>query len=215
MQSWSEVPGVSYIAEYLTSSEQAALDEALSSRPWKMLRDRSLQNWGGLPHARGMVPVALPNFLNKLSTRLASDDIFPVSAPPNHVLVNRYQPGQGILPHTDGPAYKPVAAIISLRAHVLFDLHALAEPTQEGNASRSRIASIWLAPGSLLVMRDPAYSELHHGIEPRSMDDIDDLVLNAAQAPPPGTQVQRAERVSLTLRRASKTLRMQLRLGKR
>lgn len=31
----------------------------------------------------------------------------------NHVLINEYQPGQGIMAHTDGPAYSTVVATIS------------------------------------------------------------------------------------------------------
>lgn len=32
----------------------------------------------------------------------------------NHVLVNEYQPGQGIMAHQDGPLYTPAVAILSL-----------------------------------------------------------------------------------------------------
>ena len=31
----------------------------------------------------------------------------------NHILINEYLPGQGIMAHTDGPAYSPVVATIS------------------------------------------------------------------------------------------------------
>ena len=31
----------------------------------------------------------------------------------NHVLVNEYKPGDGIMPHTDGPAYVPIVATIT------------------------------------------------------------------------------------------------------
>lgn len=215
MESRALLAGVSYTANFLSVSEQTALDEALSSRPWKKLRDRTVQNWGGLPHVRGMVPVALPPFLSTLATRLATIGIFAQDAPPNHVLVNRYSPGQGILPHTDGPAYVPTAAIVSLRAPILFDFLALVDPRKEDSAERKRVASIWLEPGSLLVMKAAAYSEMHHAIADRHVDVLDGLVLNAGDAPPAGTRVPRKERVSLTLRRASKTLRNPLRLVKR
>jgi alkylated DNA repair protein alkB family protein 6 len=32
----------------------------------------------------------------------------------NHVLVNEYAPGQGILSHQDGPLYAPAVAILSM-----------------------------------------------------------------------------------------------------
>ncbi len=32
----------------------------------------------------------------------------------NHVLVNAYLPGEGIMPHEDGPLYHPAVCILSL-----------------------------------------------------------------------------------------------------
>jgi len=34
--------------------------------------------------------------------------------PPNHILLNSYEEGQGIAPHKDGPLYENKVAIISL-----------------------------------------------------------------------------------------------------
>ena len=31
----------------------------------------------------------------------------------NHVLVNEYHPGQGIMAHTDGPSYRPIVCTIT------------------------------------------------------------------------------------------------------
>lgn len=41
----------------------------------------------------------------------------------NHVLVNEYEPGQGIMPHQDGPAYWPVVATVSLAAPIILDIY--------------------------------------------------------------------------------------------
>ncbi|CAI5495737.1 unnamed protein product, partial [Closterium sp. Naga37s-1] len=54
--------------------------------------------------------VAFSSFTSRLSADLSS--VFP--SPINHVLVNEYQEGQGIMPHQDGPAYFPCVAILSL-----------------------------------------------------------------------------------------------------
>ena len=39
--------------------------------------------------------------------------IFTSGKGPNHVLVNEYLPGQGIMPHTDGPLFHPTIATVS------------------------------------------------------------------------------------------------------
>lgn len=55
----------------------------------------------------------VPLWLSALTGKIYQDvRLFP--SPINHVLVNEYLPGQGIMPHQDGPAYFPVVAIISL-----------------------------------------------------------------------------------------------------
>ena len=38
--------------------------------------------------------------------------IFTSGKGPNHVLVNEYLPGQGIMPHTDGPLFHPTIATV-------------------------------------------------------------------------------------------------------
>lgn len=48
---------------------------------------------------------------------------------PNHVLINEYLSGQGINPHSDGPAFTPLIATISLGGSVLLDF---CEPLEVG-----------------------------------------------------------------------------------
>ena len=59
-------------------------------------------------------PGPLPPYMPLLSSRLLSDGIFESTFAPNHVLLNQYEPGQGIMAHSDGPLYHPVVAILSL-----------------------------------------------------------------------------------------------------
>ena len=43
--------------------------------------------------------------------------IFTSGKRPNHVLVNEYLPGQGIMPHTDGPLFHPTIATVFNAVH--------------------------------------------------------------------------------------------------
>ena len=73
-------------------------------------------------HKNTLVPQAMPSFLTTypdLMGRLSGTSAF-TSSPhqrPNHVIMNEYLPGQGIMPHEDGPSYHPVVATISLGSH--------------------------------------------------------------------------------------------------
>lgn len=70
-------------------------------------REESVEHngkWTQLKHARRKVALFdgticnLPHILQRLSNTLVAIGAFPPSHPPNHVLVNEYQPGEGILP---------------------------------------------------------------------------------------------------------------------
>ena len=47
-----------------------------------------------------MVAVPLPDFLSSIGNKMAKHGIFE-GVPPNHVLINEYHPGGGIMPHED------------------------------------------------------------------------------------------------------------------
>uniref|UniRef100_A0A670ZM94 AlkB homolog 6 n=1 Tax=Pseudonaja textilis TaxID=8673 RepID=A0A670ZM94_PSETE len=70
---------------------------------WTQLSGRRLQNWGGLPHPKGMVAEKLPPWLQRYVDRVSSLGVFG-GKPANHVLVNEYQPGQGIMVTISSPS---------------------------------------------------------------------------------------------------------------
>lgn len=80
-------------------------------------------------HKKGLIPAALPRWLQPLLDRLAALGLYAGQAP-NHVLVNSYQPGEGILPHEDGPLYHPQVAILSLAAPAVVRFAAKRTPEQ-------------------------------------------------------------------------------------
>ena len=64
------------------------------------LAGRRLQNLGGIVHKKGLIPAPLPSWLQPLLGRLAQDTgAYGEGQAPNHVLINAYQPGEGIMPH--------------------------------------------------------------------------------------------------------------------
>lgn len=112
------IPGLAYHQDFLSQQEHDALLNGIEGRRWKPLQHRRLQNYGGLPHAKGMLAVDLPAFLDPLVDLLVQRGIFDEESKPNHALVNRYEPGEGIEAHEDGPVFLPFAAIVSLQAPI-------------------------------------------------------------------------------------------------
>jgi alkylated DNA repair protein alkB homolog 6 len=138
-----------------------------------------------------MLQEPLPDWVRSLFDRVASLGLFP--APPNHLLVNEYESGQGIMPHTDGPLYTPVVATLTLQSHALLELQTgVGEPVH---------GSLLLQPRALSILRDGLYGELH-GIAERTHDTLDESVANVAQCPgvSMGDTLARGTRVSLTIR---------------
>lgn len=90
---------VYYVPDYLSCAEESALLDAVrASHSWVALRNRRLQNVGGMVTASGLVPAPLPAWARRVVERLSRElpGLYG-SGDANHVLVNEYMPGQGIL----------------------------------------------------------------------------------------------------------------------
>lgn len=61
---------------------------------WRVLM--ALLHSGGLPHPKGMLAEKLPDWLLKYTNKISSLGAFAGKAA-NHVLVNEYKPGEGIM----------------------------------------------------------------------------------------------------------------------
>ncbi|XP_037070645.1 LOW QUALITY PROTEIN: alpha-ketoglutarate-dependent dioxygenase alkB homolog 6-like [Pollicipes pollicipes] len=229
---------VHYVPEFVSPAEESRLLEHVYAAPrprWTQLAHRRLQNWGGLPHPRGMLPEPIPQWLRLTMERIGALGCFGEHRP-NHVLVNEYTAGQGIMPHTDGPLFTPVITTVSLGSHALLDLYRPRRDAQESSQGGGLLedspqkaglqeeeeeecedgrpvllGSLLLEPRSLLVVRQDAYHSVLHGIEPVREDTITPTVYNAAGRPT-GQRLVRSTRVSLTIRHVPKVLKVRLRL---
>lgn len=113
--------------------------------------------------------------LQRIADALVVQDIFSKDQPPNHILVNEYHPGQGIMAHTDGPAYLSRTATLSLGSDVILSftkrptnsndnrkINSITTPQQQDEKK-----TCLLQKGSLLVFEDEAYLEYCHSIDDR------------------------------------------------
>ena len=182
---------------------------------WKQLSHRRLQTWPSDLTKNTLLESPLPTWLTEpVITRLLSypvsnaneqDDIFKKSphGAPNHVLINEYQAGQGIMPHKDGAAYYPVVCTVSLGASLCLDIYATNEDATRESEPRWKI---FQEPRSLLITTGDLYTEYLHGIA----ETTEDVNLNSStvsnwdllRSPDDimGERSQRAARTSLTYR---------------
>jgi alkylated DNA repair protein alkB homolog 6 len=201
-----------YENAFSTKSEAMLMDliyhEGEQSNAWKQLKTRRLQCWGGMPENDSEMKEngddAMPPWLNAICDVFVRNGFFPSDFPPNHVLINEYQPGQGIMHHTDGPRYLDRVVILSLGSSTLMSFRPRLSSEEIGNVSVKETSvqsmSLFLKPGSLLYFTDEAYHNYLHGIEARFFDDLS-LEENLVNRPIlDETVVNREKRISFTIR---------------
>lgn len=214
-------PTVYYIPDFISEQEETYLQQQVYKSPkpkWTQLSGRRLQNWGGLPHPKGMLAEKIPDWLQKYCEKISSLGAFGGKTA-NHVLVNEYKAGEGIMPHEDGPLYYPTITTISLGSHTLLDFYAPVGSVQ-GDAPQTEenrfLFSLLVKPRSLLILQDDTYQRLLHGIRPCDQDTLTEKAVNLlAAGTQPGEILTRSTRVSLTIRHVPNVMKAKLLLGRK
>ncbi|KAL3478732.1 hypothetical protein BJX99DRAFT_256147 [Aspergillus californicus] len=208
-----------YVADFITEEEEDYLLRKITSAPipaWKTLSHRRLQTYpSSLTNNNTLLASPLPKWLTTpIISRFDALSLFG-DAPhkrPNHVLVNEYRPGQGIMPHEDGAAYYPLVATISLGGVVVLDLYGKGRGnvnTGSGGGDggdRGPKYRILQERRSLLVTRGAVYRDYLHGIAERERDEglCPDSICNWDLLREPeryaGGWCMRETRISLTYR---------------
>ncbi|RMJ21188.1 hypothetical protein PHISP_07939 [Aspergillus sp. HF37] len=165
-----------YIADFITEAEEELLLHKILSAPlprWTQLSHRRLQTWpSALTKSNTLLASPLPPWLVDpiIAPRFDSLGIFAETphGAPNHVLVNEYRPGQGIMPHEDGAAYYPLVATVSLGAPIVLDLYEKrgGEGSEDEGVEQKRTPQFRILQErrSLLIMRRKIYTDFLHGI---------------------------------------------------
>ncbi|KAL5008232.1 hypothetical protein ScPMuIL_013813 [Solemya velum] len=224
----SAPPSIYYIPNFITKDEEEILIHHVNTAPrpkWTQLSNRRLQNWGGLPHPKGMIAEDLPHWLQIYAEKIAGLGVFEDKIP-NHVLVNEYRAGQGIMPHEDGSLFYPTVSTISLGSHSMLEFyHHLSlhdDSSEAGDTKKSTIEdryllSMLLEPRSLVLVCDEMYKVHLHGISEKNSDIVTDKVANidVCEMANLGDTLHRETRISLTIRYVPKILKNKLFFGKR
>ncbi|KJA24935.1 hypothetical protein HYPSUDRAFT_183277 [Hypholoma sublateritium FD-334 SS-4] len=236
----SEGKDVFYFPNFITTEEEEYLIRKINDSPqpqWKKLASRRLQIWGGDITAKGnLLPRPFPPFISKypdVIARIKATGAFENTPhkEPNHVIINEYLPGQGIMPHEDGPQYHPVVATLSLGSHTVFHYYQYradgdGDPASSGHGKTidtRPTLSVILEPRSLIISSGAMYTSHLHGIEEATEDIIactphfaGIAISNLARLKDPqikqfigtGTPLQRGVRYSLTCRDVGRVLHL-------
>src|SRR4051794_33384377 len=110
----SEIPaiaGLRYLREYVSESEEISLAAAIDREAWDVQWRRRRQPYGGAD-GKGEAAPPIPTWGRALADRLFADRI--TDTPFDQMLVNEYEPGQGIAMHRDYEPYGRTVVSLSL-----------------------------------------------------------------------------------------------------
>jgi len=177
-----KIPGLIIVADFLSLEEQTKLIVLIDELPWLTELKRRVQQYGYFYDYKtyqisGPAP-DIPAFLNPILERLVTEGYFVKK--PDQMIINEYQPGQGIAPHIDKTyCFDATVASVSLLSSYLMEFRNNKQPERY---------DVLLTPGSLVCLKDDARFNWTHGISHRNFDLIDNV------------SVPRGRRVSLTFR---------------
>ena len=186
------ISGLSYLADWIDPAEEAELLRHIDAAAWLPdLKNRRVQHYGfkydykARKVDRSFYLGELPEWARPLAERLLAGGWFEKL--PDQLIVNEYEPGQGIAPHVDCvPCFGPVVASLSLGSSAMMEFTPTLD-TRKAEPNAPPKVEVFLQPRSLVVLSGPARYDWRHAIPARRQDSFD--------GPRP-----RSRRVSLTFR---------------
>lgn len=181
----SQINGLVYKENFLTESEERTLIDIIDKQTWLDDLKRKVQHYGYKYDYRarkinqnfrlGKLPEWSKDLCDKLVSKHVVDFI------PDQIIVNNYEPGQGIAMHVDcEPCFSETIISLSLASDTVMDIKNI--------KSKEKI-SILLKRRSLLVFNNESRYLYEHGIASRKSDKFNELKRN------------RERRISLTFRK--------------
>ncbi|MDP8963795.1 MAG: alpha-ketoglutarate-dependent dioxygenase AlkB [Cyanobacteriota bacterium] len=179
-----DIPGLTYIPEYINIDEQNQLLNIIDQQEWSTKLKRRVQHYGyRYDYKSGTLASSsylgsLPDWVQNIANRVFSDRL--TAKLPDQVIINEYEPGQGITSHVDCiPCFGNTIISLSLGSPCVMDF--IHSQTKEK-------ASILLLPSSLIVLHKAARYDWQHSIAARKKDNYK------------GRKFIRTRRVSMTFR---------------
>jgi alkylated DNA repair dioxygenase AlkB len=178
------IPGLHYLPDYIGPARERELLDVIDRQLWLTELRRRVQHYGYRYDYKGrkvtpeMYLGPLPDWAGALAEELRARGLMPRLA--DQLIVNEYEPGQGIAPHVDCvPCFADTIASLGLGSSCVMEFTHV--------QTRER-AGLFLPARSLVVLSGEARYDWRHAIPGRKSD------------PHEGRAVPRGRRVSLTFR---------------
>ena len=158
--------GLTYLENYIPEDEANRLVQEIDAVPWRTDLKRRVQHYGyrydykARQARREDYLGPLPELFQQLAERLTTEGHFQTVS--DQVIVNEYQPGQGISAHIDcQPCFGETIASLSLLSACVMRFVSQIHSQQ---------TEIHLQPASLLVLKGDARHLWTHAIPARKTD---------------------------------------------
>ena len=181
----SPVVGLQYAPDFIDQEAHDQLLRDVDAQPWLTDLKRRVQHYGykydytarRINHSMRIGP--LPDWALRIAEQFVERKLMPEL--PDQLIINEYQPGQGIAPHVDCvPCFTDTIASLSLGSACVMNF---------SNKQTEQVIPLLLEPRSLVILKNEARYAWTHGIPARKSDDFQ------------GRVIQRRRRVSLTFRK--------------
>lgn len=183
----SKVEGLQYIPNYINTEQHDWIIDQVYQLDWDTSMRRRVQHYGyrydyrARKVTKDMHLGIMPMWLNRLCFKLYKSGI--TKGVLDQVIINEYEPGQGISPHIDcEPCFEDVIISLSLGSGCIMYF------TEKNGYTKENIP-VYLSPCSVVVLSGKSRYEWLHSISPRKTDMFNNKVY------------KRSRRVSLTFRR--------------
>jgi len=187
MNDIKEIKGLTYIPNYIDKLEVNSFIDAINSEHWLSDIKRRVQHYGYKYDYKArsidysMFIGKLPPWAMTMAKRLFDEKHFDIL--PDQLIINEYEPGQGIANHVDCvPCFGDTVISISLGSSCVMDFI---------NLRTKQKIEVMLESGSLVVLSGEARHNWTHGIAQRKTDKFN------------GIKTERQLRISMTFRKVT------------
>jgi len=177
------VPGLFLYPDFIDEVKEKELLKEIDSQVWVVDYQRRLQYYGfrnELDSPYDLIPfsIPIPKQIYLLSQEIVERNLLQLQ--PDQVIINEYQPGEGIKPHKDRNYFENQICGVNLGSSCIMKFI---------RGKNLEIVDVEIPRRSLYVMQDDARKKWSHSIPPRKKDNVD------------GNIQYRARRVSITYRK--------------
>ena len=187
MNDISMIQGLTYIPNFIDKLEVESFIDSINSEQWLSDIKRRVQHYGYKYDYKArsidysMFIGQLPHWAMTMAQRLFDEK--HISVLPDQLIINEYEPGQGIANHVDcEPCFGDTVISISLGSSCVMDFI---------NLRTKQKIEVMLESGSLVVLSGEARHNWTHGIAQRKTDNFN------------GIKTDRRLRISMTFRKVT------------